>query len=275
MKKKSIFYIAAIAAAAGLSACGGDDPTYEVKFTEPTVNVVTNRNSGVTVISSAPSLNQYRFDLVKNKVAVDIAGLTLGEENIAIGIEDITLLSQSGAFQFKGGKKVGSNYDITGYSGVLYDAGVVSSFDIVTPRTSSYLVTTYPQVTLFRKTSTQVVSDGNVYNWDGTVCTLKLIPSTMKATLVLDNVNFAERMPALSGMTFDGLNIKPDGTGIDIENEKFIPTISDTPYPRYEITDFEAELKGGDIEITFTCMGTYDVTIKAKMQAGSSTQLGA
>ena len=88
-----------------------------------------------------------------------------------------------------------------------------------------------------------------------------------KAIFGAFNAKFNANMPSMN-MTFKDLDYTLSTTSYTVSKDEIIPTIGDTPYPSYKITDFHMTgTWGGNQYVSFTCTiyteklkGTYRVS---------------
>ena len=95
---------------------------------------------------------------------------------------------------------------------------------------------------------------------------------TKKADLGVFGAKFATGMPSMN-MMFKGLDYTIDAYGYKITKDELIPTIGDTPYPSYKITDFKMEGYWGGVQyISFTCTIDTD-RVKGQYRVEASVQI--
>lgn len=95
---------------------------------------------------------------------------------------------------------------------------------------------------------------------------------TKKASFAALGAKFAEGMPSLN-MMFKDIEYTMDAYGYKMEKAELTPTIGDTPYPSYKITDFKMEGYWGGVQyVTFTC--TIDTErVKGTYRVATSLQI--
>ncbi len=101
-------------------------------------------------------------------------------------------------------------------------------------------------------------SDGEgVYNYTDGLYGIQFDIENMKATFMMTNIKFVEKMPAFENMIFEKLDVENTPNGFRITGDKFTPKIGSDPYPKYEITDFVCNLNtyARTASVSFKCMG--------------------
>ena len=152
------------------------------------------------------------------------------------------------------------NCNINVYSDGTYAADDYAfSFDIATPDGVTYGVRTDMQNWIFLGNSqTTFNSDGEgVYNYTDGLYGIQFDIENMKASFMMTNIKFVDKMPAFENMIFEKLDVENTPNGFRITGDKFTPKIGSDPYPKYEITDFVCNLNtyARTASVSFKCMG--------------------
>lgn len=107
----------------------------------------------------------------------------------------------------------------------------------------------------------------DVFTTENPLYMVQLNSDGKTAFLAIANPQFVSNMPStISSMQFPALNVKYIRGGIQFESEKLTPTIGNTPYPKYEITDFNGIMVlGSSLNLDFKCMAfTREVEVTGK-----------
>lgn len=86
---------------------------------------------------------------------------------------------------------------------------------------------------------------------------------TKMAKVVIRNAKFASNMPNLERMELKDIPFEATPTTINLKVDKVIPTISTTPYPKYEITLLTGLIAASNMNMSFICGGVYNVSLSA------------
>lgn len=96
----------------------------------------------------------------------------------------------------------------------------------------------------------------DIFTTENPLYLVQLNADGKSAIISIANPQFVSNMPTtIQTMQFPGITVKYVRGGIDLECAKLTPTISETPYPRFEITDLDAEMRPGkEFDLNFKCM---------------------
>lgn len=102
----------------------------------------------------------------------------------------------------------------------------------------------------------------SVYVSYETIYKVKINPAASTAQIIVHKPKFAAAMPTLDDMVFSDIKVNYKPGGFILEAEQLIPSIADTPYPRYVITNLKADcdLLSPESSLEFNCMGVFKVT---------------
>lgn len=153
-------------------------------------------------------------------------------------------------------------YTLTDFNANLTVNGYAVSFKI-----DDVEFTSLSTVQSYVYTSTSVTSETTEpYVGTSSEYVFNMDPTTSTADLYIFNAQFASDMPQLD-MVFKGLEMKASDNGIfSITSEGITPEVNSTPYPKYEISDFNAVVNSESCVISFKCAGTYTVIANCKLE---------
>ncbi|MBD5317398.1 MAG: hypothetical protein HDS11_07015 [Bacteroides sp.] len=130
-----------------------------------------------------------------------------------------------------------------------------------------YEVTVYPtQYYYFGTTGTVADADGSEFSTTSPRYAISLNPQTKKASIDITGAQFVSNMPAMN-MTFGDIDFTTTRGNLVMEKDALTPTINNTPFPTFPISELTAMLNPEKTTGTlrFNCtaatMGAYKVAV--------------
>lgn len=112
-------------------------------------------------------------------------------------------------------------------------------------------------------------NDGTVFKDNNVKIDLTFYPESETATMVVNQVKFAEEMPIRLDMTVKGLAFSQVGSSISLAGSGIVPEAMGGPFPAYTITKFNGVATGEQFSFEMMC-GTYPVSFVGKASLSSS-----
>lgn len=285
---KRFFTLTAVALtfAAVTSSCldnNGKEPENKATYNYgPVFNTITDKTTG-DVYYNDDTEYQLTIDYVNSTLSVTTTDLKVssGSQKHTIQISPMPVKIQTGTVE-QGVQSIivsaenayaitaPTQLDITDLSLAWTDRAIGGAYNpliglsytindtydvVVMPNTATYFGTV---------TSTNAMS-GDAFTANNIKTVVKFNPLDGTAAIDLNGIQFVGAMPALN-MTFPGIKFDAVKSTYTLASEALTPTIKDTPYPNYPITNLKAEasLATGKMTLSFTCtpmgMGAYNVT---------------
>lgn len=138
----------------------------------------------------------------------------------------------------------------------VYDPIININFTI----NGMFEVTAVPKSITYYGSTTVESAGGEPFNTTDPYYEIK-IGEDLIAEIDIYGAKFADKMPSMD-MTFSGVAVTVrSGLGYVLESESLVPTIGETPYPDYLITDLSgaANFTAG-LNLSFKCMSRFAVT---------------
>lgn len=273
----------------GLSSClGSGSNTVTQDFSSYTLTYITDLNSGVSSLNSEATYKVYN-NVDEGTMSVEIGSLKLPNGTyVSLAIPDTRYsYNEQGAMTMSIPSCISSVAGITHtitdlkfefysrYYGSQAFPMLVMSFNL----DASNMVRVIYNPAYYWGTTVVTDQDGNSFTNDNqsTFYGIQFMPDKNNATVGVFNAKFAEGMPAMN-MTFKDIPYTINQSGYDCTIAELTPTIGDTPYPSYKITDFRMSgMWGGTQVVSFTCTidteklkGTYNVVANLTIIPSSS-----
>ncbi|MCC8070802.1 MAG: hypothetical protein LIO90_03250 [Bacteroidales bacterium] len=252
-----------------LTSCGSDDAEHDtITVSSPSCfcyvqDLTTGQGTTIPNVSATATFDRSEYKASLRLPYVTTAG-NLGYvsgDGLALKIDTSTWEYKVTDATISSGSQTLSNITVhydqpTTIDGVDCE-GMYVSYTV----DSQYQVTFIPYTTMCTATTeTLNTTDQSTFPTTKTVYTITIEPTTNAATLIVTNAAFASGMPSLGAMTFGGLTATFHNGGYVLSCDELIPSISDTPYPRYKIEDLEATAHlDSQIKLTFRCMSVFKV----------------
>ena len=276
MKLFKLFFASMLAVV--MTSCLGDpNNTITQDFSPYCLSYVYDTATGDNVVTSGATY-QLVNNIDKGTIDIDISGVKMPDGTyIAFDVKGtrysyndqgaMTLYVPSTSFLAGGATRSVTDLRMEYYSRYLGN----QSFPMLRLSymiDSRYFVRVIYSPAYYWGTTTVTDQDGNVFtNTDQTsFYGVQFDVDTKKASFAALGAKFAQGMPSLN-MVFKDIDYTLDYSGYKLTKAELIPTIGDTPYPSYKITDFKMEGYWGGVQyVSFTCTidterlkGTYRV----------------
>ena len=148
-------------------------------------------------------------------------------------------------------------WTLTWYGQSLFDMDLSYELD-------GYLIRTIPAVHNYMGTTTTNTLDESTgaYPYTKSVYSVTMKPATMTLDITVTGAKFDNAMPELN-MVFSGIPYTYTDAGLSFAADKIIPTIKDTPYDNYALTNVSGSLKlQGEFILNFDCAGKWHTNFK-------------
>lgn len=117
----------------------------------------------------------------------------------------------------------------------------------------SYTVFSSMSAQCFYGTTTSTDEQGTVFSTDTPAYNLTLASDLKTASLEISGAQFIASMPAMN-ITLPNIPVKIAGTNVILEASEITPTINNTPFPSFPISNFKATINlASTANISFQC----------------------
>ncbi len=252
-----------------LAACSDDDsPNFVVTrpYAECFYSVYNTETKETTIVPDGSLTVAFDYTAMKATVTIKNVPTTSTPRDITITQMPMEI-SSSQYIKVDADKASVSNVTLTDFTLKWRDNSVDTDYRPVVRM--SFTVNDKLQVRLFPKTvwvegSTVTTLPGDsTYTDSKSLYIITTDPKTMQATINIKSAKFAADMPALD-MNFSGIAASVDDAYLYLRASSLIPTINDTPYPGYEVTNLSGSIEGEwTTRLTFTVgsLGTVRATL--------------
>lgn len=268
---KKLLFLFSIAIMLFATSCSSD-PTSKASVSFAMINHIADENNETTLTGGT---YYFELDYMSNTATISIPALRLqsGEASVKLELKDIKFTSSSSkGTEFSLTNVVpyingvqDPNYTIGSLYGQIYGTIVRLTYTIQQKKVIADLVQQGYSSTVFNVTD----ADGKVFTYSDATCSFVLNPYELSnASLSLYGIKFAQSMPVGLNMDFNKLTFAATPNGYLVTKDEIIPEISSTPYDKYKVTNFRAEITDNIAIITFDCMGSK---VSATAQRNAST----
>ncbi len=259
-----------------ITACSDDDETTTEQTYSNCINFVTDSQTGAQNLSTEGSYT-FKFNYNEATAEIDVKNLRLTSDGSLLSF-DLTGLSWG--YDTDGTKKISatsvtptsngsalSGYTVENVSLSLLDRYMdtgeyIPLINLSMTINGEYSLVVVPiQLVYFGTTTVTTLASGSVYTNDDPYYLINFNASNQTASIGIVGAQFAEEMPEMD-MLFDGIGFSLSSYGFTLNCDSLIPTVGDTPYPDYEITDLSCSgTYSGGGSLSFNCASAYKVQV--------------
>lgn len=283
--------IITLAAIVGLTSCLNDgENTITTELTPYCFTLVTDAQTGQTTTVTG-TVYKVSTDQQNGTITLSIEQLKLGEGryvNISVANQKYNF-TQDGATEvqlpFYISSKDNVTHTVTDYTFRYWSRYLgAQSFPLMQLSfnlDNQYNITTVFTPAYYWGTTTVTDEEGNTYtnSLQTSFYGIQFDPAKNTARLGLIGAKLAEAMPA-QNMVFPDIPYTLNQSGYILKTDRLTPTISDTPYPAYQITDLQLSgTYGGQQRLQFNCTidtpktkGTYRVVATLNVMPQTTQQ---
>lgn len=293
---RNLFVIALIGvmATSCLKSNSGNEEVVTQQSFSQYIGFVNNKSTGESSSITALGLTLY-INYTESTAQVDITGLKIGSSTYpTISLEDISWKSDKAGFvELKAASIVPSANGlqiptVTNFEGKLVERLFDSLASTNNPEgywpnltlhfvmDGQYEVLISSALQIYEGTLVSTSESGATYTNTKPLYTATIDAEKRVLAIRMNSVQFIEGMPAMD-IDIPGLPYVVDGTDLKFNSESIVPTIKDTPYPPYTLTEVtgEVELEDG-LELQFVCnppqLGKFTVKIDAPFESKSQSK---
>lgn len=271
---KKFLYLLPVLAALFFTSCNDDDnETKDLIETEYVNKITTDESSEIRMARC-----RYFFEINYTKMTANIAILNFREEASMDQANEIVLTEIPLKYTAQDGYnftlpapvnpqvngKTDPSYTVNALAASFKNTEWKVNYMITTPR-GNFNVNGVIRTQKFLFTKSEVSGMGEPFTWEKASYDVTLEPEKSTARLVLDNIKFADKMPALDGMEFQNIKIVPTETGFDLSAKEIIPMHNHTQMPEHKITNLTGDIKGSTFTCSFTYGGKLNVNLTGNM----------
>lgn len=281
MKKTMLLLLAAIPVA--LTSCLGDNEVSNTMQLNADMVQIKSSADGTSTLNTA----SYFFEMeLTNSPYINIRISDKDISPVAFNLQGLPMaVSNSLGYTFHAEAITPVDANGTPLSGIeitnLYGQYTGNTLDMRYTLNGSTNITAFPDGVVYNYNSVTTTAPGSEpYDYDESRASVvyRINADSALVDLALANIKFVDEMPGIQSMVFPSITVTPSitGTFLELKADSIIPEISNTPYPKYKITDFSATMnpsfnptsyfQNENVTGTFKCMG-MEVSFKAQMFA--------